>query len=135
MATKKDTFSPADFMTDMFKQNIDMSKLVDVQRRNLEAMMEAQRVAFDGYKTAMEKQVSMMKDAMDEMSSAAGEAFSGKTPEANAAKQMEMAQTAMRNAFDHVREVTSLTVKANQDAFTVLQERMAGTLDEMKSGK
>lgn len=131
MANTLPKFGP-DFFSDMFQTNMDMTKLVDAQRRNIEALMEAQRVAFDGYKTAMEKQVSLLKDAMEEMSGAAGEAFSGKTPEVNASKQMDMAQAAMKSAFDHVREVAELTTKANQDAFAVLQERFSAGLEEMK---
>ena len=131
--SSKKTAISTDFITSLFQSNLDMAKLADAQQRNMEALMEAQRVAFDGYKSAMEKQVSVMKDAMEQMTGAAGEAFSGKTPEANAAKQMEMAQTAMKSTFDNVREMAELATKANQSAFAILQERFTAGLEEMKS--
>lgn len=134
MAAKNDPKFGTEMFTDMFKSSMDMAQLIEAQRRNIEALMEAQRIAFDGYKTAMERQVAMMKDAMDEMSNMAGDAFSGKTPEANAAKQMELAQTALRNTFENVREVADLTAKANQEAFTVLQKRFTDSMEEMKVG-
>lgn len=132
MAAKKDTNGGAEFFSDLFQSNMHMAKLVDAQRRNIEALMDAQKAAFNGYKDAMEKQVGIMREAMDELSTATSEAMSSKTPEANASKQIEMAQAAMRRTFENVREVAELTTKANQDAFAILQDRFKEGLEEMK---
>lgn len=136
MSTTKNTSganSATDFFTSMFKTNMDMDKMIEAQRKNVEALVEAQRVAFEGYKSAMERQVALLKEAVSEYSNMTGDMFSGKTPEANASKQAEVAQNAFRNAFENSREIAEITTKTNQDAFAVLQKRFTEGVDEMKA--
>ncbi|MBB4210431.1 phasin family protein [Rhodothalassium salexigens DSM 2132] len=132
-STNGGTTAATDFFSDMFKTTMDMDKMIEAQRKNVEALVEAQRVAFEGYKTAMERQVALMKEAMNEYSNMTGDLFSGKTPEANASKQAELAQNAFRNAFENSREIAEITTKTNQDAFAVLQKRFTEGVEEMKS--
>lgn len=133
MATAKKAADPAEFFTTFFKApKMDMTALIDAQRKNMEAMLEAQRLAFEGIKGAVERQVTLVNEQVTEFSGAASEAFSAKTPEANAGKQMEMAQAAMRANIENAREIAELTNKAGTDAFAVLQKRFTESVEEAK---
>ena len=132
--TKQNGLFDVDSFTGAFKASqIDAGKVIDAQRKNVEAMMEANRVALEGYKTVAERQVALVQDAVSEFSGAANDAFAGKAPEANAAKQFEIAQTFMRSALEGAREVAELAAKANQDAFAVLQQRFTDGVEELKA--
>ena len=132
--TKQNGLFDVDSFTGAFKASqIDAGKVIEAQRKNVEAMTEANRVALEGYKTVAERQVALVQDAVSEFSGAANDAFAGKTPEANAAKQFEIAQTFMRSALEGAREVAELAAKANQDAFAVLQQRFTDGVEELKA--
>lgn len=134
MATQQRKTDKAEGFAAFFKTpNFDMNSVMEAQRKNLEAMMEANRVAFEGYKDAAEKQLEIVRKSMDEASGAANEALSGKTPEANATKQVELAQGVARSSFEGFREVAELTLKANREAFAVIQKRFNEGVDEIKA--
>ena len=139
MATKKTTENPFqafDFSAwaDAFKApKFDTAELVDAHKKNTDALAKANRAAVEGFKSVAARQAEIVKDEVANFSEAANEIFSGKTPEANATKQIELAQNAFARGFDYVRELTELTAKANQEVFDVLQSRFENGVKEAKA--
>lgn len=136
MAATKKTETPfnVDTFMGMFKTpKVDYQALLDSQRKNVEAMMEANRIALDGYKSAAEKHADLLKTTVTDMQDVAGKAFDGSTPEINATKQLEAAQTLFKSALDVSREAAELTFAAHQKAFSVLQDRMTAGAEEAKT--
>lgn len=111
----------------------DVNALVDAQSKNTEALVKAHQVAYEGYKAVAERQVELAKETYESISKKVNEAFSGKTPEVNAAKQMEFAQAAYETAVANARELAELAAKVNQDAVTVISERFNESLDEFRT--
>ena len=112
---------------------LDVNTFIDAQTKNTEAVIKAQQVAFDGYKAVAERQVELAKDAYDALTKKVNEAVAGKTPEVNAAKQIEFAQTAYETAVANARELAELATKANQEALSVLRDRVSEGIDEFRS--
>ncbi|GAB4121286.1 MAG: hypothetical protein Kow00104_04740 [Rhodothalassiaceae bacterium] len=134
MATTRKTDTAENAFPAFFKApNFDFNAVLEAQRKNLEAVMEANRVAFEGFKTATEKQVASVRKTFDEAQGSAAELLNGKTPEVNAAKQIELAQGFVKAQIETMREVAELTAAASRDAFAVIQKRFAEGMDELKA--
>lgn len=134
MANARKTDTAENAFAPFFKAPaFDFTAVLDAQRKNVEAVMEANRVAFEGLKTASEKHAANLKKAFDDAQGAATDLFNGKTPEANAGKQIELAQGFAKTNAETLREVTELAIAANRDAFAVIQKRFAEGMDELKS--
>ncbi|GAK34529.1 hypothetical protein JCM17846_04870 [Iodidimonas nitroreducens] len=136
MATTRKIDAPENAFASLFKTpNFDVNAIVEAQRKNVEALIEANRVAFEGYKTVSEKQVAFVRTVFEDASGVATDVLNGKTPEANASKQAEFAQDVARKGFDGFREVSELALNVNRDAFGVIQKRFTETVDELKAVK
>ncbi len=134
--TTKKTEAAANAFAGLFKFPLfDVDAVLDAQRKTVEALVEAQRVAFEGYKAVSEKQAEAVQKALEDVSGAAHEVLNGKTPEVNAQKQIELAQNLTRSSFETFREVSELTLKANRDAFAVIQKRWSEGAETFKADK
>ncbi len=139
MTTKKttdNTFPAFDFsaLMDAFKApNFDASELVEAHKKNVEALAKANRAAVEGFKAVAARQAEIVKDEVANISEVTGEVLSGKTPEANASKQFELAQNAFTRSWDYARELSELTLKVNQQVFDVLQTRVDTGVEEVKT--
>lgn len=134
MATTRKTETAENAFAAFFKTpNFDINAVLEAQRKNVEAVMEANRVAFEGFKTASEKHVASLKRSFDDAQGAATELLNGKTPEVNATKQIELAQGFAKAQAETIREVAELTIAASRDAFAVIQKRFAEGMDELKA--
>ena len=134
--TTKKTEATGSAFAGLFKFPLfDVDAVLEAQRKTVEALVEAQRVAFEGYKAASEKQAEAVKKALEEATGAAREVLNGKTPEVNAQKQIELAQNLARSGYETFREVSELTLKANRDAFAVIQKRWSEGAETFKADK
>lgn len=131
----KGAFPDFDFSTlmqGMKMPGFDMSDLMDAQRRNTEALIQANQKVLEGYQHLGQKQVeifqSMMATAQDEAQLLANI----KSPEDAAKAQAELAKTAFENALSAMRELAEETAKANAAATSVFEERVKESLEELK---
>lgn len=135
MATTRKT-ETADVFAGLFKfPNFDVDAALDAQRKNIEALVEANRIAFDGYKAVIEKQSEAVRKLFEDSTGATRDALSGKTPEANAQKQFEVAQGVAKSGFESLREVADLTAKTNRETFAVIQKRFSDSVEEIKAAQ
>ncbi len=132
--TTRKTETAAKGFADFFKlPSFDMNAMLEQQRKNIEAVVEANRVALEGYKAVSEKQAEVLRQGIEESSKAAREAFNAKTPEANAEKQYETFQGLAKVGFENARDVTDLVIKTHTDAFAVIQKRFTDGIEEAKT--
>lgn len=110
---------------------LDLAGIADMQRKNMEALMEANRVAAEGYQVLLRRQAEILQESV----SAASDVMHTALRNGNSAeKGSELARTAMEQGFAHMRELAELVSKAHTDAFSVVQARMKSSLDELRAG-
>jgi len=115
----------------------EMNKLAEAQRRNLEALTAANRVALEGAQAVARRHMEILSGSMAEMN----EALRGMTgmadPQAQVARQTEALKASYAKAVANMQEVADLIQKSNGEALGVLHKRFAEALDELKqmSGK
>ncbi|MCW8086664.1 phasin family protein [Sabulicella glaciei] len=117
-----------------FGQMPDMQALAEAQRRNLEALAAANRVAMEGAQALARRNMEMLQQTMTEMTEAAQRLASAEaSPQAKAAQQAEMMKAAYERAVSNMREIADLIQKSNGEAVGLLNRRFTEAMEEVKT--
>jgi phasin family protein len=127
-------------LTDQYQQfmqqyklpGVDVDALMAGQRKNMEALTNANRDAFEAIQAVTRRQSEILKETMDEATKAL-EAISksGSPPEA-AAKQAELAKVAFEKALANMRELAEMVTKSHEEAGNIVNTRISQSLEEYK---
>lgn len=122
--------------SNMLKQyklpGVDMDSLVASQKKNVEALTSANRVAFEGLQAVVKRQAEILQETMNEASKAVDALSKAGSPPEVAAKQAELAKDAFERALSNMRELAEMVAKSSQDATSTINARISTSLDEMK---
>lgn len=122
--------------SNMLKQyklpNVDMDSLVASQKKNLEALTGANRVAFEGMQAVVKRQAEILQETMNEASKAVDQLSKAGSPQDLAAKQAELAKESFERALSNMRQLAEMVAKANQEATNTINARISTSLDEIK---
>ena len=122
----------AKMMPDFKMNGVDMDSVMASQRRNIEALTNANRLAAEGIQAIAKRQAEIMRQTMEEMGRAMKDAMTVASPEEKAARQTELAKEAFQRAIANMRELAEMVSKSQSDAFDVINKRVADSLDEIK---
>lgn len=111
---------------------LDMESLIAAQRKNLEALTQANQLAIEGVQTLARRQVELARRAFEEASAAISDWTRPGAPEERFAQQAELVKQAFERGVVQARELTELVAKANAEAFDVLNKRVAEGLEEVR---
>ncbi len=129
-------FDPTKAMGDFKEFNapgIDVQALVAFQQRNLEALANANRTAFEGAQAMMARQAEILREALEEMRGAVEAMAAQKQPEDVVAQQTEMIKQSFEKTVANMRELSEMMAKSNTQAVDGLNKRIAEGLDELKT--
>ena len=112
---------------------VDMEGVVAAQRKNVEALAQANQLAVESMQAIARRQSEIFRSMMEEASSAMREVMAAGSPEEKAAKQTEIVKDAFQRAVGNMRELAELVAKSQTEALDVVQKRVADSLDELKS--
>ena len=107
--------------------------LFDGQRKNVEAMIKAQQVASAGYQSMFEKQVSMMQDVFSGLQGQIADMSKAPSATDAATQQVAMVKKSCEDAMANLNELAEIAQKANNDAFTVIKDRVEASFKELKA--
>lgn len=129
-------FKVAD-MSKFFEQvkmpGFDADAMIAAQKKNMDALMEANRAAAAGYQDLFKKQVAIFEETMAVMQGQLADLkFEAMTPE-TAKAQADAAKVAFEKAVANMNELAEAAKKANTDAFDIVQARIKESIDEMKA--
>lgn len=131
-----DQFPQFDFlryMGDLPFPAVDIAAVVDCQRKTMDAMAEANRLAYDGLQAVMRCQVSIMREAMDDVAQVARDMVASGTAEDKASRQADAARAGIGRSLTGIREMVETATRTNTQALDLLSRRFAGSIDEMYS--
>ena len=113
--------------------SLDVEALVAAQRKNLEALTQANQLAVEGVQAVTRRQVEIARQAFEEFSSAVRDFTTpAASPEDRLAKQAEYSKQALEKGIANARELTEMVTKANTEAFNVINKRFTETFDEVR---
>ena len=124
-------FDVKKFAGDLKLPNVDLDSIVASSRKNIEALTQANRIAFEGFQAVAKRQVEIMRETMTEAASVLRNVMSGSPTDAKVAP--EVLKKAFEAALANMRELAEMTSKANSEAFDVIQKRVADSIEELKS--
>lgn len=110
----------------------DMEAFLAVQRRNMEVLSAANRVALEGAQTVARRHMEMVQQTMSDMTDTMRQMANPDSPQARAAKQAEMLKQGYERAVTHMRELADLIQQSNGEALGLLNKRFAEAMDEVK---
>jgi len=120
-------------MAKQFKlPGVDMDSLIASQRKNVEAVTAANRVAFEGVQAVAKRQAEILQETMNEAASALDTLLKSGNPTDAAAKQVEIAKQAYEKALANMRELAEMVSKSNDEATQAINARITESLDEIK---
>ncbi len=111
----------------------DMGGLAEAQRRNLEALSNANRVALEGAQAVARRHMEILQASMAEMTDAIRMMSGTESPQLRAAKQAELLKSAYERAVTNMKEVADLIQNSNSEALGVLNKRFTEAFDEVKT--
>ena len=120
------------YLGDFKFPSLDVEAYITAQRKNVEALTQANRLAYDGLQAVTKRQIEIVRQALDQAAQAAREVTAPGNPQDKAAKQAEVAKDAFERALSNLKELGELVAKANTEAFELLQSRFTESLDEIR---
>jgi phasin family protein len=111
---------------------VDMDSLMASQKKNMEALTAANRVALEGLQAVAKRQAEILQETMNEASKAVDVLSKAGSPSEVAAKQAELAKDAFERALSNMRELAEMVAKSNEEATSTINARISATLDEIK---
>ncbi|MBP0493734.1 phasin family protein [Pararoseomonas indoligenes] len=123
---------PMRLLSEMRLPMMDVQALADAQRRNLEALSVANRVALEGAQAVARRHMEILQQSMAEMTDAVRGATSVSNPQDQAAKQAAMVKSSYEKAVTNMKELADLIQKSNSEALTVLNKRFSEAMDEVR---
>lgn len=111
----------------------DADALAAAQRRNIEALSAANKVALEGAQAVARRHMEILQQSVSDMTQAM-QTISGETsPQEKAARQAEVLKTSYGQAVANMQELAELIQKSNAEALSVLNNRFAEAMDEIRS--
>jgi hypothetical protein len=112
-------------LADTFKlPGQDVAALIEWQRKDMEALVEANRQAYAGISAVVERRNEILQETLARWQAAIGNGISvdGLT------KQAEAASLSIQKAFENVRELSEMEAQARNSAWKVAQDRLQENL-------
>jgi len=100
--------------------SVDIDALIDWQRRDMEALTEANRQASEGLKALVERRNEILRESLAEWQAAVKDATSAEA----ITKRAEAAKQGVQKAIANFRELSEMEAQSRSNAWKILQERM-----------
>ena len=118
---------------DLKLPKVDMDAVMATQRKNIEALTSANKLAFEGMQAIARRQADVMRQMMEEMSGMISDMMAAGSPEEKVARQAELAKQTFEKILSNMKELAEMLSKSNSEAATVINARISESLDELKA--
>jgi phasin family protein len=130
--------NPFDFdMTKMFAdfrfRPFDVEAVWAAQRRNIEALSQANQAAVEGVNALARRQMELTRETFEGFSALLRDLTQPASTEDRIAKNTEYVKDMMAKGVSHGREFATIATKAGTDAAEILHKRASESLDEIRS--
>jgi len=124
--------TPAFDFTKMLQQfqipGVDFASIIERERKNIEALAEANRIAFEGWQNLVRRQSEILQDSMRR----AVEDAKNQNALRNGA---ELARNAFETALANMRELAEMAAKSQREAFEVIRKRVEENMNALRGKK
>lgn len=103
------------------------------QRRNIEALSQANQAAVEGVNALARCQMELTRETFEGFSALLRDLAQPASTEDRIAKNTEYAKQMLEKGVSHGREIATIAAKAGSDAAEILHKRASESLDEIRS--
>ena len=104
--------------------------------KNVEAMMQASRLSFDGVQAVWHRQLDFIREAVDGLATLASDFAQPSDPlNQKFAKHADYSKRALEKNLANARKLTELAAKATNDAMSVFNQLFREGLGEMRRSR
>jgi phasin family protein len=111
----------------------DVKSLLEMQRKNLQAFTEAQRLVCESFQAIGQRQAAIFSQLIADNSSLLKEIVNEGTPEQKVAKQADLIKKTYEASVANWRELSDIAGKSGQEATDIVNKRVTASLTELKS--
>ena len=105
---------------------VDFTAFVDRERKNIEALVKANRIAFEGWQRLVRRQAEMLEETMKKVVADAGQEDVKK-------KRADLAKEGFEKALANMRELAEMTTQSQKEAFDVIRKRIEENVEEIRN--
>ena len=111
----------------------DFQALAEAQRKNIEAITAANKIAIEGAQAVARRQVEILQTSVSELSEAVQTMSREESPVGKVARQTDLIKSSYEKAVSNVKELSDLIQKSNNEALSLLNSRFSAAMDEVKN--
>ncbi|MHA3976231.1 phasin family protein [Halovulum sp. GXIMD14794] len=127
---KQNDFTRA--FSDVKLPNFDTEALFAAQKKNMDALVEANKAAAAGYQDLFKKQMAIFEETISEAQKQIQD-MELKMDSKTAAAQGEVAKAAFEKAIANMKELAETAQKANTEAYEIVSARVKESVEELRS--
>jgi len=105
---------------------VDFAALVDRERKNIEALAKANRIAFEGWQRLVRRQAEMLQETMKKVVADASQQDAQK-------KRADLAKEGFEKALANMRELAEITTQSQKEAFDVVRKRIEENMEGIRN--
>lgn len=132
-SAKNPFFDVTKALADFRVPGLDVEAVASSQRKNIEALTQANQLAVEGIQSVLRRQVEITRQTFDDFSQLLRDNVQpAGSPEDHLAKNAEFSKSFLEKGIANARELTEIVTKANTEAFNVINKRVSEGLDEVR---
>jgi phasin family protein len=111
----------------------DVNTVVDIQRRNVEALTAANQTIAQGLQTVARRQGEIARQSVKQFQDLVSFKPSSTSVTETLVKQIDVAKTSYEKNVTNARELGDIVAKVGSEAADILSRRVVASLDEVKA--
>jgi phasin family protein len=111
---------------------VDVSAMLEARRKDIEALVAANREAYEGMQMLGQRQAEMLRDVMPEWQTTTMQMMSVPDPSANSLMRAELGKQALERALANMRELAEIATTSQTQAWNVISKRFQESLEELR---
>ena len=128
-----DAFDLRRMMGEWKVPNLDLDAVAQSQRKNIEALTQANQLALEGTQAWMRRNLELARQGMEDLQAMMTELTKPNgSMEDRLARQADYSKKAIEKGLANFRDLADLVTKANTEAMNVLTRRVTESLEEVR---
>ena len=119
-------FDFAKLMSQFRLPGVDFTAFVDRERKNIEALAKANRIALEGWQRLVRRQAEMLQETMKKVVADASQQDAKK-------KRADLAKEGFEKALANMRELAEITTQSQKEAFDVVRKRIEENVEGIRN--
>ena len=105
---------------------VDFSAIVEREKKNIDALTQANKIAFEGWQALIRRQAEILQETMTQTMALAGKKDAAKDA-------AEVAKLGFEKALSNMRELAEMATKSQTDAFEIVRKRIGENVKETQA--